>query len=270
MIYRLKVERILFALFAFSILLSGCKATENADSKKWKLVWADPFSGNGMPDSEKWGFAPRRSPDWARYCTESRETVEVKDGKLYLRGILNKSEKDTAKYQTGCIHTKDHFAFKYGKVEVRAKLAEGKGSWPAIWMMPQHAKYGGWPKSGEIDIMEHLNSDKKVYQTIHSSYVDLQNQKDNPPYYTTAPIKPGAYNVYGLEWYPDRLEFFVNGSKTLSYPRKKGANSEQWPFDQPFYLILDQALGGSWVGEIHDDDLPVEMAVDWVRVYKNE
>ncbi|HLR26587.1 MAG TPA: glycoside hydrolase family 16 protein [Fodinibius sp.] len=262
-----KVCILLLIVFAS---LTACKTTEEHISDEWQLIWQDEFTGSGQPDNNKWAFAPRRSPDWARFCTESTETVEVQDGKLYLRGMLNSSEKDTAEYQTGCIHTKNKFAFKYGKVEIKAKLAEGKGSWPAIWMMSSDSSYGDWPRSGEIDIMEHLNFDKKVYQTVHSSYVDLQNKKDDPQYSTTASILPGEFNVFGLEWYPDRLEFFVNGSKTLTYPRKPGAGSDQWPFDQHFYLILDQALGGSWVGRIDDEDLPVEMAIDWVRVYKAE
>lgn len=257
----------LYVLFV-GLLISECKTADKVLSPEWKLIWEDQFAEQGLPDTKKWGFAPRNSPDWAKYCTKSIRTTFVNNGKLHLRGIKNTSDEDTVAYQTGCISTRGKFAFKYGKVEVKAKLSEGKGSWPAIWMMPSEGKYGGWPRSGEIDIMEHLNSDQKVYQTIHSSYVDLQNRKEDPPYSTTAPINPGEYNVYGLEWYPDRLEFFVNGQKTFTYPKIDGADFKQWPFDQAFYLILDQALGGSWVGKIDDNDLPIEMTVDWVRIYQ--
>lgn len=98
--------------------------------------------------------------------------------------------------------------------------------------------------------------------------MDIQKQKDNPKYYTTTPFKTGEFNVFGLEWYPDRLDFTINGKQTFSYPRVEGKGSAQWPFDQEFYMILNQALGGNWVGSITDSDLPVQMVVDWVRVYQ--
>ena len=116
--------------------------------------------------------------------------------------MLSRDQTDSVKYQTGCIESKGKFSFKYGKVEVRAKLSKGKGSWPAIWLMPEKSIYGGWPNSGEIDIMEHLNADTIVYQTIHSNYVDVQQKKKDPLYAITAPFHVDQYNVYGLEWFP--------------------------------------------------------------------
>lgn len=177
---------------------------------------------------------------------------------------------ETVKYNTGCIRTTDKFSFKYGKIEVRAKLDKGKGSWPAIWMMPQDPKYGGWPNSGEIDIMEQLNYDSIAYQTVHSNYIDVLGKKEDPKYFKTVPYRVNEYNIYGVEWYADRLEFFLNGKKTFTYPKIENADSSQWPFDQEFFIILDQALGGSWVGNIEDEDLPVEMLIDWVRVYQKK
>lgn len=247
-------------------LLMSCQKTE---SKEWRLIWSDEFATDGIPDASKWTFTSRGPSDWNRYCVADTTTAVVKSGKLYLKGRLTGTE--TEKYKTGGVQSKGKFSFKYGKIEVCALLGKGKGSWPAIWMMPEKGNYGGWPKSGEIDIMEQLNFDAIFYQTVHSDYVDVQKQKDNPKYYTTAPFKPGEYNIFGLEWYPDRLEFTINGNKTFTYPRVDGKGSAQWPFDQEFYLILNQALGGNWVGSITDSDLPVQMVVDWVRVYqKNE
>ncbi|WP_242921202.1 glycoside hydrolase family 16 protein [Pontibacter liquoris] len=260
-------------LASTALLLGGCgrkQLAQHGQTAGWVQVWADEFETNGAPDPARWGFASRKSADWACYCADTLATTFVKDGQLYLRGIINRDPTDTAKYKTACIQTKDKFAFRYGKVEVRAKLAKGKGSWPAIWLMPQASKYGGWPLSGEIDIMEHLNSDTIIYQTMHSGYIDRLNQKTNPPYFATTPFEVGGYNIYGLEWYPDRLDFFVNGRKTFTYPKLAQADASQWPFDQEFYIILDQALGGNWVGEIHNEDLPVQMAVDWVRVYQQQ
>jgi beta-glucanase (GH16 family) len=257
-----------FWAFLLIICTSCTSLPQKGAASDWVLKWEEEFEKDGAPDSAKWSFAGRRSPDWACYCADNPATTFIKDGQLYLRGMLNEDPADTAKYQTACIHTKNKFAFRYGKVEVRAKLSKGKGSWPAIWLMPQDSRYGGWPDSGEIDIMEHLNTDTLFYQTLHSHYIDKQNQKKNPVYFATAPFKEGEYNVFGIEWYPDRLDFFVNHQKTFTYPKLENADYRQWPFDQEYYLILNQALGGNWVGTIKDEDLPVQMLVDWVRVYQ--
>lgn len=257
-------------LFLIMLLVVSSTALAQGQNGQWDLVWQDEFNYEGKPDAEKWSFAPRISVDWARYCADSDLTRYVKDGNLHLRGIVNTNSNDSVPYNTGCIRSMGKFSFKYGKIEVRAKLDKGKGSWPAIWMMPQDPKYGGWPNSGEIDIMEHLNSDTIVYQTIHSNYVTIQEKKQDPIYSSTSPLKVEDYNVYGLEWYPDRLEFYLNGTKTFTYPKIPNADSRQWPFDQEFFIILDQAVGGNWVGSIKDEDLPVQMVIDWVRVYKEK
>lgn len=251
-----------YLLFTLLVLLS-CQKSISGD---WNLIWSDEFTIDGKPDPTKWTFTSCGTPDWNRYCVEDTTTAVVKSGKLHLKGMLNNS--NTEKYITGGVQSKGNFSFKYGKIEVCALLDKGKGSWPAIWMMPEKSFYGGWPTSGEIDIMEQLNFDSFFYQTVHTNYIDIQNHKDVPEYSSTARFKEGEYNVFGLEWYPDRLDFYINGSKTFSYPRVEGKGSDQWPFDQEFYIILNQALGGNWVGSITDSDLPVEMLVDWVRVYQ--
>lgn len=254
-------------LLVFSPTYSGF--TQEGRSE-WDLIWSDEFQADGKPDDTNWRFSGRKTPDWACYCADNDSTGFVEDGKLHLRALVNTSKADIARYQTGCIDTKGRFSFRYGKIEVRAKLSKGKGSWPAIWLMPESPKYGGWPNSGEIDIMEHLNYDSHIYQTIHSTYVDQMDKKENPQYFETPGFKEDDFNIFSLEWYADRLDFFVNGEKTFSYPKLEDAGPEQWPFNQEFYIILDQALGGAWVGEIHEEDLPVEMVVDWVRVYRKK
>lgn len=254
-------------LFLLSFLLFACDKVESQE--EWSLVWSEEFETDGAPDNQKWDFAGTGTPDWKCYCTDSEETSSVLDGNLVLKGIQQVNADGTKEYQTGCINTQGKFSFKYGKIEVRAKLPEGQGSWPAIWLMPAKSVYGGWPKSGEIDIMEHLNFDSYVYQTVHNEYLLNQGGKLNTTYHATAPIKSNDYNVYGLEWYPDRLEFFVNGTKNLTFSKPENANSDKWPYDQEFYIILNQALGGNWPGEINDADLPQIFLVDWVRVYQN-
>ncbi len=255
-------------LFVCLLFLSQLLFSSSAKSQKtgWKLIWSDEFSTDGKPDPGKWSFSGRGKADWKCYCADDTATALVKDGFLYLGGILSKDASDTAKYKTGCIQTKGKFSFKYGKLEVRAKLSQGQGSWPAIWLLGENGK---WPDNGEIDVMEHLNFDTIFYQTMHSYYIDVLKHKDDPKYFTTAPFKVGEFNTFGMEWYPDRIDLFINGQKTFSYPKiSNDTTGKQWPFDQPFYIILDQALGGNWPGPVNNNDLPQTMIVDWVRVYE--
>ena len=260
-----KRHLLIFLVFGLIVITSSCSSNSK---RAWKLVWTDNFELDGKPDETKWSFSGRKNADWACYCNDALQNAEVVNGLLYLRGTENTNPSDTVPFHTGCIHTKGKFAFQNGKIEVRAKLGKGQGSWPAIWLMPAESVYGSWPHSGEIDIMEQLNFDTIVYQTVHTGYVDIQEQKDHPKYFSTASFKPEEFNVFALEWYPDRLDFFVNGLKTFSYPKVEGLDSAQWPFDQEFYIILDQALGGNWPGPVDAADLPVEMQVDWVKVYQ--
>lgn len=170
--------------FLFSLQLAF-PSPANSQTPGWKLIWNDEFSVNGSPDNGKWGFSGRGKSNWNCYCADDTATAFVKDSFLYLNGIVSNDPADTAKYKTGCIQTKGKFNFKYGKLEVRAKLPQGQGSWPAIWLLPESKSYGGWPGSGEIDVMEHLNFDSIFYQTMHSKYIDILKNKDDPKYYTT-------------------------------------------------------------------------------------
>lgn len=172
---------------------------------------------------------------------------------------------DTAPYLTGGIYTKDKVSFMNGRLEIRAKLPNAQGAWPAIWLLPVKAP---WPMGGEIDIMEHLNHDTIAYQTVHSNFTYKLGIKTPTPA-TTSPIDPLDYNTYAIEMYPDSLSFYVNDKHTLTYPRIQTDKEGQFPFDNPFYLLIDMQLGGSWVGKVDPKELPIEMHVDWVRFYQN-
>ncbi len=252
------------------LLLSVLFLYPQGTTDKFTLIFEENFETEGAPDDAHWSYCTRQSSDWNKYLVEGNsETVEVKDGKLFLRAIKNNDRaSDNVPYLTGGIKTQGKVGIKYGKVEVRAKVTEGQGSFPAIWMMPTVATYGGWPKSGEIDIMEHLNYDNYIWHTIHSEYTWTLGQQDNPKNHTTAPYNKNQFNTYSLEWYPDRLEFFVNGVKNHTYPRMQPAVEWQWPFDHEFYLILNTACDGSWGGAVNESHLPFEMEVDWVKMYQ--
>lgn len=249
------------------IELSGIHVQkEKLGKKDWKIIWEDNFDSTEI-DSTKWTKIPRNKADWGNYMTDANECYEIKEGKLFLKGINNPdTSTDTVPFLTGGVYTKNKFAFQYGKIEIHASLESAQGSWPAIWMLAQQNKYGTYPKNGEIDLMEHLNFENIIYQTTHSYYTLELKQKDNPPHYGTTKVDVNEFNTYGLEWYPDKLVFTLNGVNTFTYPKVEGVDPSQWPYDQPFYILIDQQLGGSWVGQINPKDLPVQMIIDWIKV----
>jgi beta-glucanase (GH16 family) len=237
-------------------------------NSSWEVVWEDQFE-NPQLDTTKWTRIPRNNADWGRHMTDDSMCYNIANGKLYLKGIVNPDTLiDPRPFLTGGVYTKQKFAFQYGKIEIHAKLECAQGAWPAMWMLAEKNKYGMYPRNGEIDIMEHLNFDSIIYQTTHSYYTLELKQKTNPPYSTTTKIDIDQYNTFGLEWYPDKLVFTLNGVETFIYPKVKGVDPSQWPYDQPFYILIDQQLGGSWVGKVDPEDLPVQMIIDWVKVYQ--
>lgn len=268
-------------LFCSAVFLASCSVLphrktdhyiylqkEKKENQNWKLIWQDDFNGQ-LIDSTKWSKIPKGTADWNKHMSSDPACYAQCDGKLYLKGIKNPdTSADSRPYLTGGLYTKGKFAYQYGKIEIHAKLECAAGAWPAMWMLAEQNKYGKYPKNGEIDIMEHLNRDSIIYQTTHSYYTLNLKQKDHPPHGGTAKIDINKYNTFGLEWYPDRLVFTLNGVETFRYPRLNGVDPSQWPYDQPFYVMIDQQLGGSWVGKVNKDELPVQMIVDWVKVYQ--
>lgn len=233
----------------------------------WRMVWNDEFNSPSV-DTTKWSRIVRGTSNWDRYMDTKREDLVVQSGgEVRMLGVVNPDRtRDTVAYLTGGLWSKGKFSFLYGKIEIRAKLQCVKGAWPAFWMLPES---GAWPSGGEIDIMEHLNFDDFIYQTVHSYYTIKLGIKDNPPHGGRGKIDREGYNVYGLEWTEDKLTFFVNGQETFSYPRIQTDKQGQWPFDTPFYILIDQQLGGrgTWVGEVADEQLPATISIDYVRVY---
>lgn len=252
----------------FCITLILMKYTTSNEKNQWKLVWEENFDQNSVFDTTYWSKIPRGASDWNNLMSENDACYEMRSGNLILKGIINPDlSADTVPFITGGVWTKDKKTFSNGRIEIKAKLGEATGAWPAIWMLAQDKK---WPDGGEIDIMEHLNRDSIVYQTIHTHYsyvLDIKEPKNGG----TNVLNRNDYNTYALEMYKDSLVFFVNDSHTFTYPRIETDKEGQFPFDAPFYLLIDMQLGGSWVGSVNPDELPVEMAIDWVRFYqKNE
>ena len=258
------------ALFVAATLsasaMSAAPATdESLNLEGWKLVWNDEFSGSKI-DSAKWVMCPRGGSDWEKHMSSDPRCFVLKDGILQLRGIPNdKKGKGQSEFLTGGLQSKGKFDYMYGKIVIRARFKSAKGAWPALWMLGNKGK---WPKNGELDLVEHLNHDDFVYQTVHSHWIDGLGHAGDPPKGTTAKISRDDFNTYGAEWDAEKITFTVNGAPTFSYPRVRSSGPDQWPFDQKFYLLLTMQIGGSWVGPADPAQYPAWMDIDWVRVYQ--
>ncbi|SEW53470.1 carbohydrate-binding protein [Chitinophaga arvensicola] len=238
----------------------------------WTLVFADEFNTNGIPDASKWTVDPRPK-GWINgeqqvYTDTTHDNARIRDGRLVLTGKKDFPTGNTTEpWSSARLITQGKFDFLYGKVEVRAKLPRARGSWPAIWLMPTTSAYGGWPKSGELDVMEHVgNNFGTVLSTIHTQNRNwtnvggISNTKKLMDADTT-------YHVYSMEWEPDTIRFFYDTSRILTYANPH-TDWKDWPFDQKFHLILNLAIGGGMGGSIAEADWPDSMVVDYARIYQ--
>lgn len=260
----IKRSCVLAALLAVSSVFSGLAAPP---PDKWELAFTENFDGNRL-NGKLWKRLHTepgaKVSDWRKNISSRNDLVEVKGGALRLHGKKNDDlASDPRAVLAGGVTTQGAFAMKYGKVEARIRFKAAKGAWPAFWMMPQNP-LGTWPACGEIDILERLNYDPFVYHTVHSTWT---RQGGAPASSVKGEIKPDAWNVFALEWTPEKIVWKVNGKVTHTY-RKAGDDRARWPWDYPFYLLLDMQLGGNWVGAVDESTLPAEMAIDWIKFYR--
>jgi len=256
---------------------------------EWTLVWEESFEGNEL-DSTKWSYdigngftTPDGTyvPGWGNEELQyyQQENVTVQDGKLIIEARKESASDSHGNYNytSGKIHTKGKFFQKYGKFEAKIKLPEGKGYWPAFWMLPENEVYGGWAASGEIDIMEAGGSDiRKVGGAIHYGGVWPNNTYTASDYRFAQGQDITQFNVYSIEWEPGEIRWYVNGElyQTLNnwYSIDSDTNTQYpypAPFDQEFYIILNLAVGGWYDGEpIPKTKFPGKMEVEYVRVYE--
>ncbi len=234
---------------------------------KWNLEWSDDFDSETL-DETVWSRIPAGSPDWQVYQSTDDRCYEISNSILTLKGIINDNPTaDSRPYLCGGIWTSGKKAFKPGRIVIRARLTKAaQGAWPAIWMMP-FAPETGWPDCGEIDIMERLNHDGFIYQTMHSKYIDTDNNKNNPQYSKTIFIDPSEWHDYEVYVFMDRVVFRIDNKITFEYPRYNNGAGGQYPFYTDWDLRIDMQLGGSWVGAISASQLPAEMEIDWVKYY---
>ncbi len=265
----IKESRItLLSFFVCCTALMSC-GSRSKSNEGWNLVWREEFNKEGVINEDVWSKIPRGMSDWNNYMSDYDSLYDVRDGNLVLTGMVTPAKLgDNVPYITGGIYTKNKKGFGNGKIEIRAKLGNAQGAWPAFWLLPFDNTQ--WPYGGEIDIMERLNGDTIAYQTVHSHYTHNLKMKQNPPQGSKGPIVKDEYNIYGVELYADSLVFSINGKHTFSYPRIETDKEGQFPFNRDFYLLLDMQLEGSWVGKANPKDLPVSMYIDWVRFYQKD
>lgn len=259
--------------------------------RDYQLLWEDQFEGNAI-NAQYWNIEQGGSSAWNNTAIDDPRVIEVSEGTLKLKAIKNPNYTsslsnvgtiDKNSIWTGAIDTRLKVDFKYGKVEIRARMESVPRAWPAIWLMPTHSVYGGNPNSGEIDMVERLNRDSYFYSTIHTEYHwSASNGKSDPERYATpAATDLDQWATYEMEWDENKIDFFRNGNKYHTFNKGESAivgGYRRWPFDEDFYIILSQQIGGGWVdGEassqglvLQDSDLPYEMEIDYVKVYQRD
>ena len=257
-------------------------------SNKWKFVWGDEFNYKGRPDNTKWNldiWPARKVNDEDQAYTARPENINVSGGNLVI--TAQKEAYANAEYTSARIHAKGKGDFLYGRAEVRAKIPAGQGTWSAIWMLPSDPyKYASsckkgeewqgssscdaWPNSGEIDIMEHVGFDmQNVHGTVHNRayyWINWQQRKGS----IEAKNVEQEFHVYAMEWTPEKITIFFDDTPYFTYSNEL-TGWEAWPFDHPYHIILNLAVGGMWGragGPIDDSIFPVKMEVDYVRVYQ--
>ncbi|WP_127127313.1 carbohydrate-binding protein [Pseudoflavitalea rhizosphaerae] len=236
----------------------------------WTMIYNDEFDYTGQPDPTKWTTDPRPK-GWINseqqvYTDSSHDNARVRNGNLVITGKKNYPTGDpAAPWSSARVISLGKMEFLYGKAEMRAKLPRARGSWPAFWLMPTTNAYGNWPKSGEIDILEHVgNNFGKAMCAVHTENKNWTNG-GNLGGNQIIPDLDTAYHVYGVEWSPDSLRFTHDGIGFYTYVNPH-TDWKDWPFDKPFYVILNIAMGGGMGGTIVDADWPDSMLVDYVRI----
>jgi beta-glucanase (GH16 family) len=297
---RQRLSQVLVAVLANVALL--LPALAQPAEREWKLVWSDEFDGMAI-DRAKWdfdlgnGFFDYKANQWIsgwgnnelQYYTREPDNAAIKDGMLRIRAL--KESLQGCGYTSARLKTRKRdgsplFAKQYGKFEFRAKLPTGQGIWPALWLLPQEEKYGGWPASGEIDVLEARGQQPhKVLGTLHFGAGWPGNTEASRDYLLPNNGTIADFHVYTLEWEPGTMRWFVDGrlyatqsfwwsaSKTeggKGVTPKQEADLNPWPapFDHPFYLVINLAVGGKFPGNPDPTTpFPAEMLVDYVRVY---
>jgi beta-glucanase (GH16 family) len=253
------IRNISIAIF---FVISTVASIYASPPRDYRLVWADEFSGS-RPDTTVWTFEVG-DHGWGnnelQYYTPGKNAL-VKDGKLILT-----AKKEESRYTSARMISRSKKIFTYGYFEIRAKLPQGTGTWPAIWMLGENIGQAGWPACGELDIMEHVGKDpRQIHCSVHNT-----SGHGATPYTGIVEIAEPfhKFHLYAIDWNESRIRFLVDGKLVYQYaPKEK--NGDYWPFDKPMFLIFNLAIGGNWGGpQVDDSCLPQSLTIDYVRVYQ--
>ena len=242
----------------------------DAETKNAQLLsFSEEFDGTGEPTSQWWKRTERQGATWNRWCSNSPLVVYQQDGALHCRAIPNPDRNsDNVPMITGGVKTQGKFDFQWGRVEARIKTIPHRGTFPAFWMMPADNSKG-WPNAGEIDIWETIDNGDVAYGTVHTNWTYNLNKGGNGG--NMGGIDYSLWHVYAVEWNATSITWYVDGQKMWTYNKstdQNALNNGQWPFDAPFYIILNQSVGnGSWAAPA-DESFTYETLFDWVRVYQ--
>jgi len=239
-------------------------ASFQIQAQTWNLVWSDDFNYSGLPDATKWGneVGYVRNNELQYYTSGRLENAKVENGSLLIIG--RKESYMGANYTSASLTTDTKFSWTYGKIEARMKLPKGKGIWPAFWLLGQNANQVSWPYCGEIDIMEHINTDNAIfgsmhwYNNAHQAWTGAKSIDD-----------VSQYHIYSIEWDKNAINWLIDGTQYWTGNIANNINNTG-AFHKPFYMIINLAIGGSWPGNPDASTLfPDTLSIDYVKVYQN-
>lgn len=267
-------------------LLFGCTSQNDMEDSKqlnewnregWDIVWQDEFDGESL-DINKWshevgghGFGNNE----LQYYTDDSSNSFIDNGILHIRAKYEPagigSPNNLRNFSSARLRTVGKGDWQYGRIDVRAKIALGQGIWPAIWMLPSDWIYGGWPKSGEIDIMEHVGHDEgRIHGSVHTESYNhiIGTQRTNSKLIENVKT---LFHIYSIEWSEQKIDFFIDDTLHFTFKNDFTNDFRTWPFNERFHLLLNVAVGGNWPGPPNNTTVfPQDMEVDYVRVYEKQ
>ncbi|MCF7740193.1 MAG: glycoside hydrolase family 16 protein [Candidatus Marinimicrobia bacterium] len=268
-----------YLFLLLTLLQCGLTSSNESDNSQnewdldgWKMVWHDEFTADSL-NTMLWKYETG-GHGWGnneeQYYTDRSENSYVKDENLIIKAIKEKYE--NSEYTSARLNTRQ--GWTYGRFDIRAKLPSGRGTWPAIWMLPDEwtVGTGQWPGVGEIDIMEHVGYDPgQVHASIHTEdYNHVKGTQKTAQIFNSSVFSD--FHVYSLEWDKNSIKISMDDFLYFTYEKESDADWETWPFTQDFHIILNLAIGGSWGGVegIDNDIFPAEFKIDYVRVYEKQ
>lgn len=262
------------ALTIAAVIVAAALRCAAADAPAgWTLAWADEFDQPGLPDATKWDYDVG-GHGWGnrelQFYTKARtENARVEDGHLVIEARREKFE--DRDYTSARLITRGRADWKHGRIEVRARLPMGRGTWPAIWLLPTvwNLGDGQWPDNGEIDVMEHVGHDPGVIHASTHTHLHQWRKGTQRTATRTLPDVGSVFHTYVMEWDEGVIRVGIDDDFYFT-SRQDGGDWQSWPFERPFYLLLNLAIGGDWGGEKGVDAaaFPQRMEVDFVRVYR--